>query len=65
MRQGSVKNTNCVKNPVVLNEITGDRKVRTSEELEAVMKEPMGPALRGMSGCTRAWWTKPAGCGRR
>jgi hypothetical protein len=29
---------------MVISEITGDRKVRTREELEAVMKEPMGPA---------------------
>jgi hypothetical protein len=29
---------------MILSEITGDRKIRTPEELEAVMKEPMGPA---------------------
>jgi hypothetical protein len=29
---------------MILSEITGDRKTRTREELEAAMKEPMGPA---------------------
>jgi hypothetical protein len=29
---------------MILSEITGDRKVRTREQLEAVMNEPMGPA---------------------
>ena len=29
---------------MILSKITGDRKVRTREELEAAMKEPMGPA---------------------
>jgi hypothetical protein len=41
------------------------RKVRTPKELEAAMKEPMGPPLRGMSGCTRASWTRPVRCGSR
>jgi hypothetical protein len=29
---------------MILSEITGDRKVRTPEELEVVMKEPRGAA---------------------
>jgi hypothetical protein len=29
---------------MILSEITGDRKVRTRERLEAVMKEPRGAA---------------------
>jgi hypothetical protein len=29
---------------MILSEITGDRNVRTPEELEAVMKEPRGAA---------------------
>jgi hypothetical protein len=29
---------------MVLSTVTGDRKVRTREELEAVIKEPLGPA---------------------
>ena len=30
---------------MILSKITGDRKVQTREELEAVMKERMGPSL--------------------
>ena len=29
---------------MILSEVTGDRKVRTPEELEGVMKEPRGAA---------------------
>jgi hypothetical protein len=30
---------------MILSPITGDRKIRTPEELEAVMKEPLGSAF--------------------
>ena len=50
---------------VILSDITGDRKAWIREELEAAMRESMGPTLHDTSGLTRAWRMKPTGYGSR
>jgi hypothetical protein len=48
----------------ILRPGTGDRKVRTPEELQAALAEPRGAARRERSGYMRACWKKRAVSGR-
>ena len=49
----------------ILRPETGDRKVRTCEELQAPLAEPRGPApSRTIWAACKPCWKKPAGYGR-